>query len=118
MQLYANDMSCSIDTVEEAINIYKTSTEILAQGGFNLRKWNSNNKAILNEIKSKDSMPTSLDIDENKISEDDQSYSQFAVRNSNKEGRSKVLGVNWNSNQDTFYLDLSHIVIFARLYPP
>ena len=118
MRLYADDMSCGTDTVEEAINIYKTSKEILAQGGFNLRKWNSNSKAFLNEIKSDDSKPTSLDIKENKISEDDQSYSQFAVGNSNEVGSSKVLGVSWNSNQDTFCLDLSRVAIFAQSLPP
>ena len=42
--LYADDLSCGVDSREEAFHLYKTSKEILAKGGFNLRKWKTNDK--------------------------------------------------------------------------
>jgi len=118
MRLYADDMSCGTETVGEALNIYETSKKILAQGGFNLRKWNSNNKVFLSKIKEREDKSPSLTSKGSRISEDDQSYSQYIVGNPSEGGSSKVLGVNWNSIQDTFYLDLMHIITFAYSLAP
>ena len=47
-RLYADDMSCSVKSNAEALEIYQTSKDILLKGGFNLRKWKTNDKELLN----------------------------------------------------------------------
>ena len=49
--LYADDLSCSASDSEEALTIYKEAKEFLGKGGFNLQKWNSNDKEVLREIR-------------------------------------------------------------------
>ena len=49
-RLYADDMSCSVKSSAEALEIYQTSKGILLNGGFNLRKWKTNDKELLNRI--------------------------------------------------------------------
>ncbi len=48
--LYADDMFCGADSREKALEIYRKSKAILKEGGFNLRKWNSNGKSLLAEM--------------------------------------------------------------------
>ena len=49
--LYANDLSGSASDFEEALTVYKEAKEFLGKGGFNLGKWNSNDKEVLREIR-------------------------------------------------------------------
>ena len=54
-QLYADDLSCGVNDAEEAFEIYRQSKEIMSEGGFNLRKWKSNDKALLQKISEHES---------------------------------------------------------------
>ena len=47
-RLYCDDFSCGAGSAEEALVIYKRAKEIMSSGGFNLRKWNSNDKQSTN----------------------------------------------------------------------
>ena len=49
--LYADGFSGGTNDPEEALKIYKDAKEILDKGGFNLRKWNSNDKEVLSKIR-------------------------------------------------------------------
>ena len=91
MRLCADDMSCSTETVEEALNIHETSKKILAQQGFNLRKWNSNNKVFLSKIKEGEDKSPPITFKGSSISEDDQSYSQYIVGNPSEGGALRYL---------------------------
>ena len=117
-RLYADDLSCGTENAEEAFQIYEKSKEIMMKGGFNLRKWNSNNKALLSKIASMENTIGTQGNEEGKIVEDDQSYSQFTVGTPSNGESTKVLGVNWDSDTDTFYLDLAYVVEFAKSLPP
>ena len=44
--LYVDDLISGSDTVESAYNIYEKSKQIMAEGGFNLRKWHSNSQEL------------------------------------------------------------------------
>ena len=48
--LFADDLCCRAETSEEAPHIYQKSKDILAKGGFNLRKWKSNSPEVLSKI--------------------------------------------------------------------
>lgn len=47
---YMNDLLVSLDSINEALEVYRELTDILSAAGFQLRKWLSNEKAILNTI--------------------------------------------------------------------
>jgi hypothetical protein len=53
--------------------MYTEAKSIMGQGGFNLRKWNSNSKPLLkkiNEVESDASKPTDVSIENNVVEED------------------------------------------------
>ena len=45
-----DDLLCGADTVEEALDLYAELKSVLANGGFNLRKWRSSSSAVLSRI--------------------------------------------------------------------
>lgn len=120
-RLYADDLSCGAETTGDAFVIYEQAKAIMLKGGFNLRKWNSNDNGLLARIKAvenKCQVPTDKAAQGNKVTEDDESYSQFAVGNPIGGGKSKVLGIHWDSDSDRFYFDLKNNVEFAKSLPP
>ena len=78
IQLYVDDLLSGAGDDEKALEIYHKSKRIMAGGGFNLRKWNSNSPNVMSEI-SKSEGPQEDSITKRKSQsditiEDDQSY--------------------------------------------
>ena len=48
--LYVDDLITGEEDNESALAVYKKSKQIMSQGGFNLRKWNSNSHDLLKAI--------------------------------------------------------------------
>ena len=89
----------------------------MASGGFNLRKWNSNDSNVSQEIsKLENSKGLSL-CDNVKVVEDDQTYSKYINGTVKADDQLKVLGVGWDNNKDTLQVDLSGIAAFAKGLP-
>eukprot|EP00794_Sanderia_malayensis_P015519 gene15519-biopygen11979 len=107
-RLYADDMSCVATTKQEALEIYETSKMILAEGGFNLRKWASNDKDLIKEIHNREQR----DNDVSSKSE----LNETATKHESQRN-TKILGMNWNNDLDVFYYDLKGIVEFAEMLP-
>jgi len=89
--LYAEDLAAGAETAGKAFDLYLDCKEIMKQGSFNLRKWNSNDKGLLERI----------DISEGQVGK---------VENRQL---SKVLGVTWNTDVDNLGLDLRNVLEFA-----
>ena len=120
-RLYADDMSCSVKSSEEALEIYRKSKEILLKGGFNLRKWKTNDKDLLNRISSLEGILTLPNDLDSKVTEDEQSFAQFSVGPQNSESNTnttKILGVPWNYDSDKLFLDPKPIFLFAKSLIP
>ena len=49
-RLYVNDLSCSTESYESAMEIARTSKTILAEGAFNLQKFNSNSPELRKQL--------------------------------------------------------------------
>ena len=49
--LYVDDLSLSLEDVDKAYELYLKSRERMAQGGFNLRKWLTNSRPLMEKIK-------------------------------------------------------------------
>eukprot|EP00795_Rhopilema_esculentum_P005588 gene5588-biopygen573 len=78
--LYADDLSCGAQQPHEALEIYEKAKSIMLKGGFNLRKWDSNDKNVLDEIrKSEDSGETPA-VEQGVVTgEDDQTFSEYSL---------------------------------------
>ena len=71
-RLYADNMSCSVKSNTEALEIYQTSKDILLKGGFTLRKWKTNDKELLTYINLVEGLCGNADTGVSNFSEDDQ----------------------------------------------
>ena len=47
---YADDLSCSTHSIENALKIFHKSRQILSKGGFNLRKFRTNDNVLLQKV--------------------------------------------------------------------
>lgn len=77
LQFHVDDYFDSLDTVEEAQQVLSQMAAKLAEYGFTLRKWKSNEKAILSNLNEKEKEITQLNV-------------------------FKTLGVQWESESDNF----------------
>ena len=79
--MYVDDLLDSSETVAAAKNLQQQLTTLLASAGFHLRKWVSNEAAVVESIPESDRLPT-LDL--------------------SKAEPTKTLGVMWESKEDLF----------------
>eukprot|EP00794_Sanderia_malayensis_P015551 gene15551-biopygen13262 len=81
-RLYCDDLSFGSNNANEAFEIYAKAKEIMLAGGFNLRKWNSNDKILLNQIEmheNKVSQRNTVSETLVETAEDDHSYSKHVI---------------------------------------
>ncbi|XP_062711704.1 uncharacterized protein LOC134289611 [Aedes albopictus] len=81
---YVDDMMTGVDSVEDGVKLCSDKQQLLKGGGFNLRKWSSNCRAVLEEI------PAELKDDRNSFELDDSSATI------------KTLGLVWDPRIDVF----------------
>lgn len=81
---YMDDLLHGTDTVEEGMKLISDLISLMKSGGFNLRKWSSNEQALLDNLKS-----------EKNNSEDN-------IFTFKTDDISKTLGLCWNSTKDKF----------------
>ena len=132
---YVDDFAGGAYEDSEALQIYRTSKELMNKGGFQLRKWNSNSKPVRESIKVQENCSVN---ETNKIKQadfcdndgimqvnDDTSNGKDTVTNSwqpprvESDGDShvKFLGINWNVNTDEFRYDLTEFDVLCELTP-
>ena len=83
---YVDDCLKSVDSVEEAIRLYKDLKDLCARGGFGLTKWTSNHRSVLASIPVEERAKElkQLDLDREHLPAE------------------RALGAQWNIEQDTF----------------
>ena len=86
---YVDDGITGADSIEEAIELQRQLQELFAKGGFLLRKWNSNQPAVLQHL------PQEL--------RDGHSTQQLP----NPDEYTKTLGLEWNMSSDHFRLTVA-----------
>ena len=94
---YVDDGLTGADSTEEAIKLQKQLHNLFSQGGFLLRKWNSNDPAVLQhvapELKDSQTKHTITDV----------------------ETYTKTLGIEWNSNSDHFRVTIADLPPLANV---
>lgn len=85
---YIDDLLSGADSTEEAVTIANEISDILEKGGFQLKKWSSNNIKFIQSIEeSKRSANLKIDL--------------------NLDGTIKALGIVWNLNHDSFQYNVN-----------
>ncbi|XP_044165233.1 uncharacterized protein LOC122949165 [Acropora millepora] len=123
--LYVDDLLSGAVDDEKALEIYHKSKRIMADGGFNLRKWNSNSQNVMSEISKSERLQedsiTQRKAHPDVTTEDDQSYAKTTTGSaspSTKDGFVvKVLGLNWNTVGDELFFDFSSLHTYAMSLP-
>ncbi|XP_055848408.1 uncharacterized protein LOC129913631 [Episyrphus balteatus] len=87
---YMDDVMTGAHTIDEARAIQKELVELMQAGGFNLRKWTSNNQELLRCIPLEQRELGIIELVENE-----------------EKTTIKTLGINWNPATDTFHFKVS-----------
>ena len=118
--LYVDDLITGTETDEEAIDVYKKSKQIMADGGFNLRKWNSNSRTLVRAIENVENSNEAKSKQEI-TAEDDESYAKSSITPGNSETKSdtvvKVLGMNWDTVEDEFFFNFTDLYNYGMSLP-
>ena len=74
--LYVDEFLSGEDSVDNAVSLYKQAKRIMCEGGFNLRKWQSNSKELVSIFNTEEPKP---EITEHVVSEEDESFVKATV---------------------------------------
>ena len=119
---YVDDLLTGESNDEKALAIYHRAKKLMAEGGFNLRKWKTKSLELQRAIAESESVTGSNGASrDNK--EDDESYAK-----SNSQGFSantpidedifvKVLGMNWNTHDDEIIFSFAELYKYASSLP-
>lgn len=86
--MYMDDIACSVPDVELASQLQSQLVGLFKAGGFNLTKWSSNSKRILEQIPEADQV------------------SSLVAWDSESAETIKILGLQWNPNSDSFFFQV------------
>ena len=118
--LYVDDWTSGCENDDEVYALYKTTNTCFASGGFNLRKWASNKKKVIEKI-ALDRLKKEQPKQNEPQSNEEQAFAKMTVGGLDEidpTKEHKVLGSNWNLSEDTFVLKLSKVIEFARDLEP
>lgn len=119
---YMDDLMTGCDSVEEGTEIVKQITALLKTGGFELQKWNSNCKNMLEVIQAieKDKVIEQLDKTSKYKKDNMKENREEEVEEQNKlkiklDNTVKILGLTWNRSEDMFQYSVN---LPSVLIPP
>lgn len=124
--LYVDDLTSGADTEKDAFNLYLSAKNIMAKGGFNLRKWSSNSMEVCSMI-TKNELKNNFELNiaesdkgDSCFTEEDMSYAKDVLNSfaASSEESVKILGVNWNIRSDTLMFEMDELLKFAESLPP
>ena len=114
--LYVDDLVSGGKNKEEVKGLYDHASKRLAEGGFKLRKWHTNDKEISRLISENESSKSDQNS-ANKEAESD-SYAKETLGTQSQIKGHKVLGLEWDCDKDTLRFDLEKLSQTAvKLHP-
>ena len=103
---YVDDLVTGCSAPTEAIALYEKSKERMQKGGFKLRKWKSNDKDVQNKIQEMDNQNVKKEDGMN-----ESSFTKESLGQASEPGeKSKVLGIVWDTKEDTLEFKLSKML--------
>ena len=115
--LYVDDSTTSVSSVSEGFEFYTKSKLCLKDAGFNLRKWCSNSKELIQLISDREkASEEECDIHEN-MQQDKESYAKRFLGCNESEIFKKVLGIVWDIEKDEFVFHFQELIDEAFMLP-
>ena len=113
---YVDDLVMGEDNTDKAYMLYEKSKKRMARGGFKLRKWLTNDKALRNQIAMKEEGASAETIT---ADAEDDSYAKQSLALACKlnSGDRKVLGISWDCENDNLIFHFGRLVDTARKTP-
>ena len=112
-------------SVNEVLELYQTSKQIMAKGGFNFCKWLSNSKEVMmriHELEGQSLKSEEIVQIQSTIHEDDQSFTKTTLEDSEQGTNTNelpvVLGLTWDPDTDMFVFRLAPLAEMASQLPP
>ena len=103
---YVDDLVSGCDNTEKALGLYEKAKERMLEGSFKLRKWKTNDEELSKEIQKRES-----EEKQGKSSQEDISYAKETLGpTKGLGGKTKVLGIAWDSQKDELEFNLSKMV--------
>ncbi|XP_046858717.1 uncharacterized protein LOC124452177 [Xenia sp. Carnegie-2017] len=119
--LYVDDFVSGAETDETALQIYKGTKQLLAKGGLNLEEWKSNSSNVVKSVEVlKGNKNLSLISDKSSVTQDDHSFTKSTIAKESlltEPTQVKVLGMLWDTVEDTFLFNLTEIIEYANSLP-
>ena len=111
--LYVDDSTSGIDDVAEGVDFYHKAKAILSAGGFDLRKWITNDSNLQSYINDQENIITDKNSDIN----DNVTYLESQLIE-NDSLFAKVLGIDWDTETDEFVFRFTNFIEKARTLEP
>ena len=100
--------------MEETYQLFFKSKLRMLEAGFNMRKWSSNSKQLIEKIKASEYGRGEEPINRlSELEEDEETYASATLGSNhevNEEQEHKVLVVTWHNDTDELRIDLSDLV--------
>ena len=118
--IYVDDVTYGASDDNAAFELYIKSKKVLADGGFNLRKFISNFQSLQRRIEASEGHSSLKEKKDCSVVEEDKTYTKDVLGGVqvNQDGEQKILGVRWNFVQDQLVFDLSELVILVGNVEP
>lgn len=111
---YVDDLVSGGNNVKEAHRLYVNSKKRLAEGGFKLRKWKTNNKCLRDQI-SREENESKF---QNTPNEEPESYAKSTLGSRVNPKYEKVLGLSWDCERDKIQFSFQQLVSAADKVKP
>ncbi|KAL9954863.1 hypothetical protein ACROYT_G042448 [Oculina patagonica] len=118
--LYVDDLAGGVFRENETVNLYDKAQEIMKDGGFSLRKWNSNCQSFREKIKLK-KIKSAMEApaEESETAQNLKREESASAKDVKPETEQfvKILGIYWDVIRDEFHYDLSELIEYAEALP-
>ena len=89
--LYVDDYASGADSVDSAFGLFEQLKKVFKEGGFNMRKWCSNDMRLMERIES---------VEKEQVAGENNSHQS-----------NKVLGIPWDNEEDLLKFDFEEVLI-------
>ncbi len=103
---FVDDLVTGCSSTEEAFDLYEKAKSRMLEGGFKLRKWKTNDRKLAEKIAENEN---EKNVGEELLSEESTYAKETLGLSKETGGMTKVLGIPWDSKQDTLTFDLEKV---------
>ena len=111
---YEDDLVTGEDNTAKAFTLYKKSKNRLASGGFKLRKWMTNDKALKDLIEQDENCKP----ENASVTTEEDTFAKFTLGSEVSKNCPKVLGLLWDFENDVIHFNFEKVVAKAQEVPP